>query len=63
MIRRFLWLFPVLMILAGCVGTSYHKSVTVHKDGDGRVTQIIVVEEISQPNRTEKPWPFKYLEE
>lgn len=53
----------LLVFVTACVGTSYHKSVTVRKDADGRIQEIVVVEELTQPNRSERPWPFKYLEE
>jgi hypothetical protein len=51
------------LLTQACVATSYHKIVTVHKDAEGRVTEIVVVEELTQPNRSEEPIQFKYMSE
>jgi hypothetical protein len=50
-----------LSMALGCVATSYHKVVTVHKNAEGKVTEIIVVEELTQPNRQEEPVQFKHI--
>ncbi|WP_285424818.1 hypothetical protein [Pseudomonas sp. efr-133-TYG-103a] len=35
--------------LSGCVQTAYSKSITVTKDGEGRVVQTVETETVTQP--------------
>ena len=51
------------LALEACVATSYHKVVTVHKDRSGNITETVIVEELTQPNRQEQPVQFKYIRE
>lgn len=48
-------LIPVAMVasvlaLTGCVNVTYTRSVTVHKDATGKVTEIIEYEGITEPH-------------
>lgn len=52
-----------VILLAGCVATSFHKKVIVEKDGTGKIIKTTVTEELIQPNRAEEPMPGKYLNE
>jgi hypothetical protein len=39
-----------VLALTGCVPITYTKSVTVHKDANGKVTEIIEYEGITEPH-------------
>lgn len=55
-------LLPLLPLIAltGCVQTQFHKSVTVQKDANGKVTSSSETESVTQPGSA---WPvhFEYL--
>ncbi len=53
-------LLPLVLSLAasGCVSTTYTKTVTVTKDADGKIVQIVESESIMQPNQ--QGWPVKF---
>lgn len=38
------------VLLSGCVPIMYTKSITVHKDGTGKITEIVEQETISEPH-------------
>ena len=41
-------------LFAGCVPITYTKSVTVHKDPNGKITEIIEYEGITEPHNEMK---------
>jgi hypothetical protein len=51
-----------LLMLSGCVTTAYHKSVVVKKDANGKITETIETEEITQPWREDFPFPYQRIE-
>ena len=62
--RSALAVLAISIAMIGCApNTSYRKTVTVRKDAQGKVIDVLVVEELEQPSRSEVWWPFKYLEE
>jgi hypothetical protein len=60
--RRIGLLILPLILAAGCAPTTYRKTVTVTKDGQGEIQEIVVVEEIVQAYREPVQEP-KYLDE
>ncbi len=50
-------IIPIAFLFGGCVQTQFHKSVTVHKDAAGNITETIETESISQPGSA---WPVKF---
>ena len=64
MIKVMAVLLVGVVFLTGCTTlTGYHKSVTVEKDGNGKIVKTTVVEEIHQPNLQKEVQDFKYLNE
>ncbi|MHB8155149.1 MAG: hypothetical protein ACYDFR_03740 [Candidatus Omnitrophota bacterium] len=51
-----------VILLAGCTMTSYHKTVVVEKDGEGKIIKSTITEGIIQPNRSEPVEQDKYLD-
>ena len=47
--------------LTGCTPTQYTKSIEVHKDAHGNITETIIVERVIQPNREALPFEPEYL--
>ncbi len=54
-------LFVAPLFLAGCVNTSYQKSVAVTKDANGNTVSRTETESVVQPNQTGWPVKFEYL--
>lgn len=56
-----------IVVFSGCVPITYHKSVTVTKDGNGKITSIVETEEITEPHsevkriKTVDPTAFQNL--
>jgi hypothetical protein len=48
-------------LLAGCVSTTYTKTITVTKDPNGTVTGTVITESVTQPNQSGWPVKFEYL--
>lgn len=49
------------LVLSGCkIATSYHRVVTVEKDGQGNIVKILDVETVTQ-EREESRIPFAYI--
>lgn len=46
------------IVMAGCVSTTYHKTIEVTKDGNGNVTGTRITESVVQPNQN--GWPVKF---
>jgi len=57
---KFLILFAI-PLLAGCVSTTYTKTIRVTKDANGNVTGTVITESIIQPNQQGWPVQFEYL--
>jgi len=56
--------FAILGLCSACTTpTVYHKIVTVTKGPNGGVISMNVVEEVTQPQRAERPLPFEHLDE
>lgn len=49
------------LLLAGCVSTTYTKTVTVTKDADGKIIGSVESESIMQPNQSGWPVKFEHL--
>lgn len=49
------------VMMAGCVPTTYHKTVEVMKDADGKVTGTKITESVIQPNQSGYPVKFDYI--
>ena len=43
-------MLATVLALTGCVHITYTKSVTVHKDANGKITEIIEYEGITEPH-------------
>jgi len=53
-----------VIFLVGCTTlTQYHKSVTVEKDGEGKIIKTTIVEEIHQPDLKRGAQEIKYLDQ
>jgi hypothetical protein len=52
---------PAALLLAGCVSTTYTKSVSVTKDAQGNIIGTVEHEGVTQPNQQGWPVEFKYL--
>ena len=50
-------------VLAGCVSTTYTKTVVVRTDAAGRVLERTVTESIIQPNQSGYPVKMEYIKE
>jgi len=48
---------------AGCVSTTYTKTITVTKDAAGRTTGTVITESITQPNQSGWPVKFEYMKD
>jgi hypothetical protein len=60
--RRILFALLAATLFAGCAtATIYHKAVTVKKDANGNVTEMTILEEITQPDRKERVNAPRYL--
>jgi len=60
--RRFVFAILCASMFAGCsTATIYHKAVTVKKDGAGNITEMTILEEITQPDRKERVDKPHYL--
>ena len=60
--------FAASILLSGCVPVTYTKSITVHKDGAGKITGTDEYESITEPHsegtriKSASPdIPFQYL--
>ena len=47
-------------LLAGCISSTYTKSVTVTHDADGNVTGVVITETVSQPVASQ-PLNLEYI--
>ena len=62
--RKFFLILAVALLTLGCTTpTVASKQVVVTKDAEGRITQIIVTEQITQPNLAAKPIVFQHMGE
>lgn len=62
--RKLIVLLVGVVLLAGCstlTCTEYNKTVTVEKDGDGKITKTTIVEKIHQPNLKKEAQELKYV--
>jgi hypothetical protein len=50
-----------ILLLTGCVSTTYTKTIQVTKDADGHVVNTVITESIMQPNQQGWPVHFEYL--
>lgn len=56
-----------VILMTGCVPVTYTKSVTVHKDANGKITEIEEYESITEPHSEMKKikeieaTPFEHL--
>jgi hypothetical protein len=51
----------VISLLSACVPTTYTKTVTVTKDGSGRVLGSVESEQVIQPGQQGHPVTFDHL--
>jgi len=61
--KKLIVLLAGVILLAGCstlTCTEYNKTVTVEKDGDGKITKTTIVEEIHQPGLKKEVQELKY---
>jgi uncharacterized protein YceK len=62
--KKFALVLLVGIFLAGCSTlTEYRKTVTVEKDGDGKIVKTTIVEEIQQPDLKQEVLQAKYLDQ
>jgi PBP1b-binding outer membrane lipoprotein LpoB len=54
-------LFIAPLLLSGCVGSIYQKSVAVTKDADGKIVSTTETESVIQPHRWGWPVQFENL--
>ena len=62
--KKFVLVLLVGIFLSGCSTlTEYRKTVTVEKDGDGKIVKTTIVEEIQQPDLKQEVLQAKYLDQ
>lgn len=59
--NRIYWACILAAVCGGCVQTTYHKEIVVHKDASGKITETWEREAVSQPNQDGWPLKFEYL--
>lgn len=62
--QKVIVVLAVIVLFAGCsTPTQFHKTVTVEKDGDGKIIKTTVVEEIVQPELQQGVQSPKHLDQ